>query len=149
MSPLHQEKMRVAAPPEMVQQWILAPEKVLEYAPGPVDCGLFRPGEQVWIRLKTGVTLLEKVHEESTDNRTTVRVTASTLKRNPTSVTEIESNRLMTFYEDWDLIRADSGTQIQKTWRDLTKHKMRWMPFGWLIQRSAKRDAAALEAAWG
>ena len=97
MSPLHQEKMRVAAPPEMVQQWILAPEKVLEYAPGPVDCGLFRPGEQVWIRLKTGVTLLEKVHEESTDNRTTVRVTASTLKRNPTSVTEIESNRLMTF----------------------------------------------------
>ena len=99
--------------------WILAPEKCWSTRQVPWTVVCF-DREQVWIRLKTGVTLLEKVHEESTDNRTTVRVTASTLKRNPTSVTEIESNRLMTFYEDWDLTRADSGTQIQKTWRDLT-----------------------------
>lgn len=118
------------------------------YAPGPIGGGVFEENSSAWVRLETGVTLLEKVHEESSPEKVTVRVTASTLKSDPTSREEILAQRLMTFVEDWNLSQEGENTAIDKVWRDLVKHKLRLIPFGWLIKRAASKDAKSLEEAW-
>ena len=148
MKLIHKVTMNVNAPLDSVAAWIMTPDKVLQYAPAPIDGGIFREGEQFWIRLKSGVSLVEKLNAESNANRVTVKVTVSPLKTVPNSADEIEGQRMLCFFEDWHLEATESGTRIVKVWRDLEKHKMRWMPFAWLIRRSVKKDVETLQRVW-
>ena len=139
---------QIAAPLELVSQFILTPERILDYSPKPIEGGVFKEGEMIWIWLNTGVTLIERTTLLSDQNKITTRVTVSDLKNAPRSADEIKSNALMTLYEDWVLTVIENGTEIEKSWRDLIKHKNTWLPMGMMIRTSVKNDGARLVPAW-
>mmetsp|Transcript_14801 Transcript_14801/g.27844 ORF Transcript_14801/g.27844 Transcript_14801/m.27844 type:complete len:154 (+) Transcript_14801:104-565(+) len=152
MQILYEGTTDIPATVSEVSRWITDPEKILLYAPSPIE-GKRLEGEKLWIRLKTGVSLIEKTNVEEKGDKVviTVKVTASTFTNTPTSEEEITDHSLMSFFEDWHLEPStilENGTRIVKVWRDIEKHKLRWLPLGWLVIQSAKKDIDKMKEVW-
>jgi carbon monoxide dehydrogenase subunit G len=144
----HRDIMQLSAAPERVREFIMTPERIADYFPGVIDYGVFEAGKSLWCSDKTGVSLLEIIEEETTEWKITMRVVNANKVTAPYTVEAIKANPFMTMVEDWEIEAKDGGTQLTKTWRDVVMHKMKWLPMGLLIRRTAKSEHQKLIDGW-
>ena len=149
MSVFHQATLHVSAPLAMVAGFITDPERVMAYFPDALEGGVFEEGEAIWVRAKTGTTLIERTSSPGDVDRVSVRVTSTSLKSGDLSRAALAGAPLLQFHEDWVLEPSETGTRISKRWRDLQAFGfMKLLPAGWLVRRAADQGAPTLEAAW-
>ena len=165
---VHREVMRLAGNPELISQYITTPERILDYYPNPIGCGVIDPGHRFYCQGKSGISLIERVEPgaSATDGsptvngksssegnaansiEVTVKVSTATPFDGEITVEKIDQNLLFTMYEDWHLQRDGNGTLLTKTWRDIVKNKMKLLPMGLIVRFSAKSESKVLVAAW-
>lgn len=145
---VHQEVIELEAPLELVRDFILTPERILDYYPGPIDGGVIEPGASIYCRGKSGVSLLELNRSESTDQFLVLDVTTATNTRAPFTAERIRAAVFFTMVEDWKLEKTDQGTRLTKTWRDIKKYKLKLLPLGLIVRRSARAETEKLRLAW-
>lgn len=146
MTVFHQDRLHVSASMAVVAGYILDPQRVMAYFPDAIDGGTF-DDDAIWIRAKTGTTLIERVASEP--GLVSVRVTSSGVKHEQPARTALGEKPLVRFYEDWRLDEQDGGTRIEKSWRDLEAFGfMKLLPMRWIVRRTANQGKEKLEAAW-
>ena len=145
---IHRDIMLLNAAPELVREFIMTPERIADYFPDVIDCGAFEVGKSIWCSGKAGVSLLEIIEEETTAWKLTMTVVNATKVATPYTAEAIKANPFMTMVEDWEIESKDGGTQLTKTWRDIVKHKMKWLPMGLMIRITAKREHQRLVDGW-
>ncbi len=145
---VHREQISLSANPEQVKAFILTPERILDYYPGGRDCGVIETGRSFYCRGKSGVSLLELDESQSDETTCVLKVTTSLKAKPPYTAQSILSNAFFTMYEDWKVEPEGSGTLLTKTWRDLVKHQLKFMPMKLIVKRSAKDESAKLKTSW-
>jgi hypothetical protein len=88
------------------------------------------------------------VAEESSEDKVVIKVTTATRLKPPYTAERIRSARFFTMIEDWELESTEQGSLLTKTWRDVKKYKMKFIPMGLMIKRGAKGESASLKEAW-
>jgi len=136
---VHVDIMSIDASQEQVLRFIITPERVMDYYPDATGCGTFIPGKAIWCSNKTGVSLLEVIGTP-TEKDITLRVITANGLTPPFSVEQIKANPFLTMYEDFSVERSTNGVELTKTWRDVTKHKMKFLPMNWIIRHTAKGE---------
>lgn len=145
---VHRDVMQLNVAPERVREFIMTPERIADYFPDVIDCGTFEAGKSIWCSSKTGVSLLEFVEAETTQWKLTMNVVNASKMAAPYTVEAIKANPFMTMVEDWEIEASDDGTRLTKTWRNVVKHKMKWLPMNLLIRRTAKAEHQILVDSW-
>ena len=145
---VHREVIHLDASPVQVRAFVLTPERILDYYPGGFDCGVFEAGQSFYCRGKSGVSLLELDKAQSNESTCVLKVTTSLKAKPPYDRQKILDQAFFTMYEDWQIEADGVGTRLTKTWRDVQKHQLRFMPMGLIVRRSAKAETAVLQRAW-
>ena len=117
---LHTEVMQLRATPAQVREFIMTPERILDYYPQSVGGGVLEAGRAIYCRGEMGVSLLELIEPECTENRVVIKVTTAIGLEAPYTRERIESRATFTMIEDWDLTTSGTTTTLTKTWRDVT-----------------------------
>lgn len=126
----------------------MTPARILDYYPAPVDGGVIEPGSSIYCRGKSGVSLLEIDPSESTVSHLVVKVATATPIEPPFTTERIRAAAFFTMVEDWELEATEPGTRLAKTWRDIRKSRLRFLPMRFIVRRSARAESAKLRAAW-
>ena len=100
---VHTEIMQLRATPAQVREFILTPERILDYFPSPVDGGVLEPGNSIYCRGEMGTSMLELVAEESSDELMVIKVTTALGLEAPFTRARIEASSTFTMVEDWAL----------------------------------------------
>ena len=145
---VHRDVLQLDATPERVREFIQTPERIADYFPHVIDCGTFEAGKSIWCSSKTGVSLLEFVEAETTQWKLTMNVVNTGRMTAPYTAAAIKANPFMSMVEDWEIEASDGGTRLTKTWRNVVKHKMKCLPMGLLIRRTAKGEHQKLVDGW-
>ena len=114
---IHTEVLELQATPAQVREFIVTPERILDYYPMGVEGGVLEPGRAIWCRGEAGVSLLERIEAESSDDLVVLLVTTAIGLEPPYTRERIEGNVTFTMVEDWALAASASGTTLTKTWR--------------------------------
>jgi carbon monoxide dehydrogenase subunit G len=145
---IHRDVMEFEASPEQVRGFITNPERIADYYPGLIDYGTFTPGKAIWCSGKSGVSLLEVLEQDSSGSRITLEVITSNSVRPPYSAAAIKASAFLRMVEDWELEECAVGTRLTKTWRDLVKYRMKWLPMGFIVRRTAAAEHDKIIEAW-
>jgi hypothetical protein len=145
---VHCEVIELQATPDQVREFIMTPQRILDYYPSPIEGGIIEPGKKIYCRGKAGVSLLELMAQDSDEQLLVIKVTTATNLRPPYTEERILSARFFTMYEDWKLTGTATGTRLTKTWRDIEKHKMKFLPMSVIVRRSARAESNELKVAW-
>jgi carbon monoxide dehydrogenase subunit G len=145
---IHHDVMQLDVAPEQVREFVMTPERIADYFPGVIDYGTFEAGKSIWCSSKSGVSLLQLIEEETTQWKLTMRVVNASKIAAPYTIENIENNPFMSMVEDWEIEASDGGTRLTKTWRNIVMHKMKWLPIGFLIRRTAKSEHQKLVDSW-
>ncbi len=148
MTIAYQDVIELEAPPEKVREFIMTPERILDYYPGGIDGGVIEPGAAIYCRSKSGVSLLQVDQAASTPETLVVDVFSAGKLEPPYSVEKIREAAMFSMVEDWHLEPNGSGTRLTKTWRDIRKYKMRFLPMKMLVVKGAKSESAELREGW-
>ena len=116
---VHSEVMELQASPAQVREFIMTPERILDYYPDPVGGGVLEPGRAIYCQGGPGVSILERIEAECTETCVVVKVTTAFGLEPPYTRERIEENVGFTMMEDWELAPSGSGTTLTKTWRDV------------------------------
>lgn len=145
---VHREVIELQATPEQVREFIMMPQRILDYYPSSIEGGVIQQGRKIYCRGKAGISLLEVVPEQSNEQLLVIKVTTASNIKPPFSEERIQAARFFTMYEDWQIERTAQGTRLTKTWRDIEKHKMKYLPMSRIVRRSAKEESPELKASW-
>jgi hypothetical protein len=145
---LHTEVMELRATPAQVRDFILTPERILDYYPDPVDGGVLEPGKAIWCRGGNGVSMLETVESESTSDCLVIKVSTAFGLTAPFTRERIEAACTFTMVEDWALEATAEGTTLTKTWRDVTATGDVPFPLEDAVREGAKHESASLIEGW-
>jgi len=144
----HRDVMQLSAAPSQVRQFIMDPQRIADYFPDVLDYGTFAAGKAIWCSGKTGVTLLALNESESTESKLVMTVITNRSLRKPYTIEGIKADPFLSMVEDWEIEAKDGGTLLTKTWRDVVKHKMKWLPMSFIIRRTARAEHQKLIDAW-
>jgi len=145
---VHREVLQLRATPEQVKRFVLTPERILDYYPGAITGVVLEEGQAIICQGKSGVSLIEKVANESHGGQLTVKVTTATAFDGALTRENVMDNVFFTMMEDWAVAAVDGGTQLTKTWRNIEKKKMKFLPMGLIVRMSAKGESKKLRLAW-
>lgn len=145
---VHTETIELLASPSQVREFIMTPQRILDYYPSPIEGGVIEPNSKIFCRGRPGVSMLAIVHHESNEDCIVVEVTAATGIDPPFTESRIRSARFFTMLEDWHLEETSQGTRLTKTWRDIVKYKMKFLPLGMIVRRAAITESKELRLAW-
>ncbi|MEH6467113.1 MAG: hypothetical protein V7711_04070 [Pseudomonadales bacterium] len=145
---VHRETIALHITAAQVKTFIITPERILDYYPDGFDGGVIEAGRSIYCRAKSGISLLELVEEESYDKKIVVKVTTASHIKPPYTKDRIKAATFFTMIEDWEIEPTDQGSVLTKTWRDIKKYKMKFMPMSFLVRRGAKSESAVLQKAW-
>ncbi len=134
--------------PVLVRQFIMTPERILDYFPSPLDGGVLDPGRAIYCRGKSGVSLLQIDEVNSKDSHVVVKVSTAMKLKPPLTIERIEAAAFFTMIEDWELEETESGTRLTKTWRDIVKKRLRLLPIKAIVRSSVKSESEKLVAGW-
>ena len=148
MSLVHTEVMQLRATPERVREFILTPERILDYYPQPVEGGVLEAGRAIWCRGEMGVSMLELLPEQTTDAVVVVKVSTAFGLEAPFTRERIEESTVFTMIEDWALEAIDEGTRLTKSWRDVESKGPEPFPIADAVKEGAIHETAQLVAAW-
>ena len=148
---VHREEILLAASPATIRDFIKTPERMMDYYPGGISCGVFEVGQSYYCHGKAGVSLIEILPEQQPETAThcvTLKVTTARGLCPPFTVEAIRGAAFFSMFEDWELYPHGDGTRLVKTWRDIHKVQLRWLPLGWIVKRTAKSESETLRNAW-
>ncbi|MEH6568215.1 MAG: hypothetical protein V7709_04005 [Halioglobus sp.] len=145
---VHTEVIELQATPEQVREFIMTPERILDYYPDPLEGGIIEPGVSFYCCGKAGVSLLEIIPSESNEKLIVLKVTTATNMRPPYTEERIKSAKFFTMIEHWQLKETTMGTSLTKSWRNIHKYKMKFLPMGFIVRKSARAETRKLKAAW-
>ena len=148
MSLVHTEVMQLKATPEQVRAFIMTPDRILDYFPQPVEGGVLEPGRAIWCRGEMGVSMLEVVDAETTDDVVVVKVSTAFGLEAPFTRERIEENTVFTMVEDWALEAKGGGTQLTKSWRDVQSKGPEPFPIADAVKEGAIHESAQLVEGW-
>jgi len=145
---VHTEVMELDASPEKVREFILTPDRILDYFPSPVEGGVLEPGKAIFCRGEMGTSMLELVEAESNDALLVIKVTTALGLEAPYTRERIEANSTFTMVEDWALAPNGAGTTLTKTWRDVAADGPEPFPLADAVKQGAIHETGALIAGW-
>jgi hypothetical protein len=145
---VHTEIMELAATPAQVREFILTPERILDYYPMPVEGGVLEAGEAIWCRSEMGVSILERIPTESNAQLVVIKVSTAFGLDAPYTRERIEENTVFTMLEDWALEATASGTRLTKTWRDIEAIGKEPFPLADAVRQGATHESTQLVAGW-
>lgn len=145
---IHTEVMELEATPSQVREFILTPERILDYFPTPVDGGVLEAGKAIYCRGEMAVSMLEVLPEESNDALLVIKVSTAFGLEAPFTRERIEENTVFTMVEDWATEATATGTRLTKTWRDVASIDPEPFPIADAVKQGAEHETAALIAGW-
>jgi hypothetical protein len=116
---VHREVMELRATPTEVLGFVMTPERILDYYPDPIEGGVFEDGRAIWCRGAIGVSMLERVDDESSGDCLVVLVTTAVGLEPPYTPESIRAGATFTMVEDWAVAATTDGTTLTKSWRDV------------------------------
>jgi hypothetical protein len=143
----HREVMVLAAAPGRVREFVMTPERILDYYPEPVEGGIFEAGRAIWCRGAMGVSMLERL-DESTDDCLVVLVTTAVGLEPPYSPAAIRDLATFTMIEEWAVVAEGDGSILTKTWRDVRVDGEPSPTFAEIVREAAKGESGALVSGW-
>jgi hypothetical protein len=146
---VHREVMEIQATPAQVREFIMTPERILDYYPQPVDGGVLEPGRAIYCRGEMGVSILERIESECSDDCVVVKVTTAAGLEPPYTRERIESAVTFTMVEDWEIAASETGTTLTKTWRDVKAAGDPPFPLEEAVRQGAIHESDALIQGWG
>ena len=144
---VHREVMELQANPDQVREFILTPERILDYYPAPLEGGVFEAGRSFWCRGEMGVSLLERL-DESSDDCVVMLVTTAIGLDPPYSPEGIVAAAAFTMVEDWAVAESSGGTTLTKSWRDITAFGEPPFPLEDVVREAAKGESGTLVTKW-
>ena len=145
---VHREVMELQATPAQVREFIVTPERILDYYPAPLEGGIFEAGRSFWCRGEMGVSMLERVEAESSDDCVVVLVTTAVGLEPPYTPAGIKAATTFTMIEDWELAPGPEGTTLTKTWRDIRAPGDPPFPIEDAVRETAKGERDSLVERW-
>ena len=145
---VHTEVLDLRATPEQVREFILTPERILDYYPMPMEGGVLEPGRAIFCRGEAGVSLLERLEDECDARREVLKVTTAIGLEPPYTRERIEAHTTFTMIEDWVLEPTPAGTRLTKSWRDIVATGTPPFPLEQTVRESAIHESAALVEGW-
>lgn len=145
---VHREVMELHATPAQVREFILTPERILDYFPAPLDGGVLEPGKAIYCRGEMGTSMLELIESESSETLVVVKVTTALGLDPPYTRERIEASSTFTMIEDWALEATASGTTLTKTWRDVSAEGPEPFPLADAVREGATHESPQLVEGW-
>lgn len=145
---VHTEVMSLRASPETVREFILTPDRILDYFPSPVEGGVLEPGKAIYCRGEMGTSMLEVLEDESSDACLVIKVTTALGLEAPFTRARIEEHCTFTMIEDWALEKSATGTTLTKTWRDVAANGPEPFPLADAVRQGAIHESASLVEGW-
>lgn len=142
----HREVLMLELSPARAREFIMTPERILDYYPGGIGGGVFEAGRSIYCHSDGVISLLERVTDEG-ENPLTILVTSAPLGEPPYTAEGIKSSAFFTMLEDWQLEEEGAGTRLTKTWRDITTAQPD-MDMDAIVRESAKEEGENLVAGW-
>ena len=136
------------ASPAQVREFILTPDRILDYFPSPIEGGVLEPGKAIYCRGEMGTSMLEVLEEESTEDCLVVKVTTALGLEPPFTRARIEEHCTFTMVEDWALEKSATGTTLTKTWRDVAANGPEPFPLADAVREGAIHESAQLIEGW-
>ena len=144
----YQDILPLAVPPALAREFIMAPDRILDYFPEGLGGGVIEPGQSIYCYSEAVVSLLEMVASDI-DNVVTIKVTTAAKTAEPPFTEEqIKTAAFFTMYEDWQLDATDTGTRLTKTWRNIETLQPDMPPMDEIVRESAKEEGAKLVTGW-
>ena len=140
--------MELRATPEQVRSFITTPERILDYYPGGLEGGELVPGQAIYCLARTGVSLLEVDTAQSRSDTVVVAVYTARKLKAPYTVERIKRAAFFRMVEDWQIEPSAGGTILTKTWRDVEKYRLRFLPMQAIVRSGAKSETQALIHGW-
>ncbi len=134
--------------PALARQFIMTPERILDYFPSPLEGGVIAPGKAIYCRGRSGISLLQVDEANSKDDHVVVKVSTAMKLKPPFTIDRIEAAAFFTMIEDWELEETETGTRLTKTWRDIVKKRLRLLPIRAIVRSSVKGESEKLVAGW-
>ena len=144
---VHREVMALEVAPGRVREFVMTPERILDYYPEPIEGGVFEAGRAIWCRGAMGVSMLERL-DESTDECVVVLVTTAVGLEPPYTPEAIRAAATFTMIEDWAVAAEGNGSVLTKTWRDVLAGGEPSPPLADIVRESAQGESGALVAGW-
>lgn len=143
----HREVMTLTASPAQVREFVMTPERILDYYPDPIGCGVFVPGRAIWCSGAMGVSMLERL-DESSDDCVVVLVTTAVGLAPPYSPEAIRAATTFTMIEEWAVAADGEGSVLTKTWRDVSADGELSPPLAEIVREAAKGESHTLVSRW-
>ena len=144
----HTEVIDLRVSPAQMREFIMTPDRILDYYPGPVGGGVLEAGRSIYCCGQGGVSLLEVLDDETTDRCVVIRVTTAFGLEAPYTRDRIEEAASFSMVEDWDLEPTDNGTRLTKTWRAIRERGALPFSLGDTLRASAANETGALVEGW-
>lgn len=144
----HREVMHLAVSPAQVHEFVMTPARILDYYPEPIEGGVFDAGRAFWCRGAMGVSMLERLDDESTDDCTVVLVTTAVGLEPPYTPDAIRAAATFTMVEEWAVATDGAGAVLTKTWRDVLAGGEPSPPLAGIVRDAAKDESGKLVAGW-
>ncbi len=145
---LHTEVMDLSASPDQVRSFITTPQRILDYYPHGIEAGELEAGKAIYCRGKQGISLLEVDQEQSNGDTIVMKVYTAQKCALPYTVEGIKSAAFFSMVERWQVEAHGQGSRLTKSWGDVTKYKLRFLPMNWMVKRGARGESAELVAGW-
>ena len=145
---VHTEIMDLRADAAQVREFILTPERILDYFPGGIEGSVLDPGRAILCRNEMATSILEVVESESTPECLVLKVTTAIGLEAPFDRERVERHTMFTMIEDWALEETASGTRLTKSWRDVTINGDAPFDIKASVVEGAKHETEALITAW-
>ena len=145
---VHREVMQLQATPAQVRAFIMTPERILDYYPAPLEGGVFEAGHSIWCRGEMGVSMLERIEDECTDDCVVVLLTTAVGLEPPYTPEGIRAATTFTMVEDWALADGPDGTTLTKSWRDIRAPGDPPFPLEDAVRETAKGESGTLVERW-
>ncbi len=144
---VHEETLDLRVPAATVRRFIMTPERIADYYPGVRDCGVLEAGRIFYCRGGAGTSLFEVLQDEP--GFVKLRVWTAMRAKPPFSAEALERDAFFVMDEDWKIeATGEAETRLTKTWRNLHKRKLRWLPMAMIVRRSIPEEARKMVALW-
>lgn len=143
----YRDVLPLAIPPALARQYIMTPDRILDYYPGGIGGGVIESGQSIYCYNEAVISLLEIVESEA-NNIVTVLVTTAPVMEPPYTAERIKSSGFFSMREDWQLDETASGTQLTKTWRDVHCSDPNMEGMADIVRESAIEEAKHLVDGW-
>jgi len=142
-----EETMVIHAPVETLRRFIKTPERIADYYPGASGFGVFKAGHTFYCRGRAGTSLFEVLRDEP--GFVTLRVWTAMRAKPPYAAEGLERDAFFVMDEDWRIEpEGEGGARLTKTWRNLRKRKLRWLPMAMIVRRAIPDEAKKMVERW-